>query len=125
VTIVTKVTFNPGTSAVGFREQPGIAVAPVVPTDLPAPLATSSAVNVPLSPNDSQQTQDGTRAVIIDPRTNTLVYQTLAAYTGYVIEQVPAPAVLRHLAYDRAQAIQALIQGKDPNTAMQKIDTTS
>jgi hypothetical protein len=115
----------PGPSAVGFREQPGIAAAPVVPTDPPAPQAPSPAVNVPAPPSDSRPTQGGTPAVIIDPQTNTIVYQVLDANTGDVIEQVPAPALLRQLAYGRAQAVQALIQGKNPNTAMQKIDTTS
>jgi hypothetical protein len=123
------VAYNSGTSVVGYREQPGIGAAPVVPTDLPAPQATSPAVNIPALPNDSPQTQDAprgiSRAVIIDPQTNTLVFQSLDAYTGDVIEQVPAPASLRQLAYEDAQAIQALIQEKDPITAMQKIDTTA
>jgi hypothetical protein len=118
---------------VGYRVQQGIAAAPVVPTDLPAAQATSLAVNIPAAPNDSQQMQDApqgiSRAVIIDPQTNTLVFQSLDAYTGDVIEQVPAPALLRQLAYEGAQAMQALIQGKDPNSAMlaamQKIDTTT
>ena len=124
---------NPGTSVVGYREQSGIAAAPVVPTDLPAFQPTSPAVNIPTAPNDSQQTQNASRgisrAVIIDPQTNTVVFQSLEAYTGDVIEQVPAPALLRQLAYEGAQALQALIQGKDPNAAMlaamQKIDTTT
>jgi hypothetical protein len=127
------VTLNPGTGAVGYREQAGIAAAPVVPTGLPAPQATSPAVNIPAAPNDSQHTKDApqgiSRAVIIDPQTNSLVFQSLDAYTGDVIEQVPAPALLRQLAYEGAQAMQALIQGKDPNAAMlaamQKIDTTT
>jgi hypothetical protein len=116
--------FNSGTSVVGYREQPGIAAAPVVPTDLPAPQPPSPAVNVPAPPSDSRPTQ-GAPAVFIDAQTNTIVYQVLDANTGDVIEQEPAPALLRQLAYDRAQAVQALIQGKDPNAATQKIDTTS
>jgi hypothetical protein len=127
------VAFNPGTNVVGYHEQPVIGAAPVVPTDAPALHATSQAANIPAAPNDSQQTQDAprgiSRAVIIDPQTNTLVFQSLDAYTGDVIEQVPAPALLRQLAYEGAQAMQALIQGKDPNAAMlaamQKIDTTA
>jgi hypothetical protein len=122
------VALNPVTSVGGYRAQPSITAAPAVPTDLPAPQATSPAVNVPAAPNDSQQTPIS-RAVIIDPQTNTVVYQSLDAYTGDVIEQVPAPALLRQLAYAGAQATQALIQGKDPNAAMlaamQKIDTTA
>jgi hypothetical protein len=118
---------------VGYREQSGIAVAPVAPTHLPASQATSAAVNIPAAPNDSRQTQDAprgiSRAVIIDSQTNTLVFQSLDACTGDVIEQVPAPALLRQLAYEGAQAMQALIQGKDPGAArlaaMQKIDTTT
>jgi hypothetical protein len=125
--------FNPGASVVGYREQPGIGAAPVVRTDLPALHATSPAVNIPAAPNGSQHSQDAprgiSRAVIIDPQTNTLVFQSLDASTGDIIEQVPAPALLRQLAYAGAQATQALIQGKDPNAAMlaamQKIDTTA
>jgi hypothetical protein len=118
---------------VGYHEQPSIGAAPVVPTDFPASRATSPAVNIPAAPNGSQQTQDAhrgiSRVVIIDPQTNMLVFQSLDAYTRDVIEQVPAPALLRQLAYEGAQAMQALIQGKDPNAAtlgaMQKIDTTT
>jgi hypothetical protein len=120
------VALNPGTSVVGYRDLPGIAATPVLH-------ATSPAVNIPAAPNDSQQTRVAprgiSRAVIIDPQTNTVVFQSLEAYTGDVIEQVPAPALLRQLAYEGAQALQALIQGKDPNAAMlaamQKIDTTT
>jgi hypothetical protein len=127
------VAFNPGTNVVGYREQAVIGIAPVVPTDPPALHATSQAANIPTVPNNSQQTQDAprgiSRAVISDPQTNTLVFQSLDAYTGDVIEQVPAPAQLRQLAYEGAQAMQALIQGKDSNAAMlaamQKIDTTA
>ena len=127
------VALNPGTGVVGYRGQAGIASAPVAPTGLPAPQATSPAVNIPAAPNDSQHLQDAprgiSRAVIIDPQTNTLVFQSLNASTGDIIEQVPAPALLRQLAYAGAQATQALIQGKDPNAAMlaamQKIDITS
>ena len=127
------VALNPGASVIGYREQPGIGAAPVVRTDLSALNATSPAVNIPAAPNDSQHSQDAprgiSRAVIIDPQTNTLVFQSLDASTGDIIEQVPAPALLRQLAYAGAQATQALIQGKDPNAAMlaamQKIDITS
>jgi hypothetical protein len=110
---------------VSFRAQPSNVAAPAVPTDLPAPQAPSPAVNVPAPPGGSQPAQGGTPAVIIDPQTNTIVYQVLDANTGDVIEQVPAPALLRQLAYDRAQAVQALIQGKNPNAATEKIDTTT
>ena len=127
------MALNPVTSVGGYREQPNNAAAPAVPTDLPAPQATSPAVNVSTAPSDSPQTPNGTqgtsRAVIIDPQTDTVVYQSLDAYTGDVIEQVPAPALLRQLAYEAAQAVQALIQGKNPTTAMlaamQKVDTTT
>ena len=123
------MALNPVTSVGGYREQPSIAAAPGAPTDLPARQATSPAVNVSAAPNDSQQTPNGTRAVIIDPQTDTVVYQSLDAYTGDIIEQVPAPALLRQLAYEAAQAVQALVQGKNPTTAMlaamQKVDTTT
>jgi hypothetical protein len=101
------VAFNSGTSVVGYREQAGIAAAPAVATD------------------DSPPTQDATPAVFIDPQTNTIVYQVLDTNTGDVIEQVLAPPLLRQLAYDRAQAVRALIHGNNLNTATQKIDTTS
>ncbi len=127
------VALNPVTSVVGYREQPAIVAAPAVPTDLPATQATSPAVNIPAAPNDSQQPDNGTRGtsrvVIIDPQTNTVVFRSLDAYTGGVIEQVPAQALLRQLAYEGAQGVQALIEGKNPTAAMlaamQKVDTTT
>jgi hypothetical protein len=120
---------NPGVNVVGYHEQPGIGAAPAVPTDPPALKATSPAANIPVALNDSQQTQDVSRgisrAVIIDPQTNILVFQSLDARTGDVIEQVPAPALLRRLAYEGVQALHAVIQGEDPNAAIQKIDITT
>jgi hypothetical protein len=123
------VALNLGTNIVGYHEQPGMGAGPAEPTDLPALPATSPAANVPVALNDSQQTQDISRgisrAVIFDPLTNILVFQSLDAHTGDVIEQAPAPALLRQLAYEGAEALQAVIQGKDPNAAMQGIDLTT
>jgi hypothetical protein len=67
--------------------------------------------------------------VIIDPQTNAVVFRSLDAYTGAVIDQVPAQAMLRRRAYEGAQAVQALIQGKNPAAALlaaaQEVDTTA
>ena len=54
---------------------------------------------------------------ILDPRTNLVVYQSVDAQ-GHVIEQVPTQALLRRRAYEEAQTVQALIQGKDIATAV-------
>jgi hypothetical protein len=122
---------NPVTSVVGYREQPAIATL-AAPTDLPTPRPIGPA-NTPAASNDSQPAGTGprgaSRVVIIDPQTNTIVFRSLDAYTGSVIEQVPTPALLRQLAYEVAQGAQALIEGKDPTAAMlaamQKVDITT
>jgi hypothetical protein len=122
---------NPVTSAVGYRKHPAIAT-PATPSDLAAPRPIRPA-NTPAASNESQPAGIGTRGasrvVIIDPQTNTIVFRSLDAYTGGVIEQVPAPALLRQLAYEEAQGAQALIEGKNPAAAMlaamQKVDTTT
>ena len=127
------VALNPVTSGVDYREQPAIAAAPTVRTGLLAIQATSATVNSPAAPSDLQQADNGTpgtsRVVIIDPQTNTVVFRSLDAYTGGVIEQVPAQALLRQLAYEGAQGVQALIEGKNPTAAMlaamQRVDTTT
>lgn len=128
------VALNPVTSVAGYREQLHIAVAPAGPTDLPATLqAASPAMNIPAAPNNPHQTANGahgtSRVVITDPQTNTVVFRSLDAYTGGVIEQVPAQALLRQLAYEGVQGVQALIEGKNPTAAMlaamQKVDTTT
>lgn len=127
------VALNTVTSVVGYRVQLVVAAAPAVPTDLPATQAPSPAGNIPPARNDSQQRDGGTRGtsrvVIIDPQTSTIVFRSFDAYTGSLIEQMPAQALLRHMAYEGAQEVQALIEGKNPTAAMlavmQKVDTTS
>ena len=68
--------------------------------------------------NHPQQTQAplsvAPRAVI-DPQTHTAIIQPPDTYLGgVVVEQAPALALLRQIAYEDAQMRQALIQGKDP-----------
>jgi hypothetical protein len=127
------VALNSVTRVAGCREQLVVGAAPAVPTDLPAAQASSPAVNTPAAPKDAHQTDNVTqgtsRVVIIDPQTDTIVFRSLDAYTGGVIEQVPAQALLRQLAYEGAQGVQALIEGKNLTAAMlaamQKVDTTT
>jgi hypothetical protein len=125
---------GPVTSVVDYHKQPALAaVAPAVPTELPVAQAISPAANIPATRNDSRKADKSTpstsRSVIVDPQTNTLVYRSLDATTGNVIDQVPARALLRQRAYVDAQAVQALIAGKDVTTAVvaaeQNVDTTT
>jgi flagellar protein FlaG len=123
---------NSVTGVVDNRAQPALAAtAPAVPTELPAAQAISQAANIPATRNDVRKTENPgpSRAVIIDPQTNSVVYQSLDARTGNVIEQVPTQALLRRRAYVDAQAVQALIKGKDLSAAAlaaaQDVDTTA
>jgi hypothetical protein len=128
------IALNPVTSVASYRASSAISVVPAGPTDLPAAIkAASPAANIPDAPNDLHHTANGakgpSRVVIIDPQTDTVVFRSLDAYTGGVIEQMPAQALLRQLAYEGAQGVQALIEGKNPTVAMlaavQKVDTTT
>jgi hypothetical protein len=132
--VIVGAAINPVTSVVDFRAQPGVAsTTPPVPTDLPADQAVNSAANIPPARNDARKTDKtppgNSRSVIIDTQTNSVVFRSLDAHTGAVIDQVPARALLRQRAYVDAQAVQALIQGKDLTTAAlaaaQEIDATA
>ena len=123
---------NPVTSVVDHHKQPTLAAtAPAVPTELPAAQAINPAANIPAARNDSQKPEKGapSRVVLIDPQTNAMVFRSLDATTGSVIDQVPAQAALRQRAYVDAQAVQALIKGRDVTTAViaaeQNVDTTT
>ena len=117
------------TSVVGFHAQPALGTAPAVATDLPASQAVSSAANIPAVRNDQRKPEKASRVVIIDPRTDAIVFRSIDAYTGSVIDQVPAQAVLRRRAYENTQAVQALIKGKNPTAAAlataQSVDTSA
>jgi hypothetical protein len=128
------VASNPATSVVDFRAQPAVAAtAAPVPTDLPAPQAVNPAPNIPPTRNDARKADKGTpgpsRVVIVDPQTNAVVFRSLDAYTGAVIEQVPAQALLRQRAYVDAQTVEALIKGKSVTSAelaaAQEVNTTA
>jgi hypothetical protein len=128
------VISNPVTGVVDYHRQPAVvASAPAVPTELPVPQAITSAANIPATRNDlrkPEKTAPGTsRVVIVDPQTDTLVFRSLDPSTGGIISQVPAQALLRQRAYVNAQAVQALIKGKDLSTAViaaeQNVDTTT
>ena len=111
---------NPATGAIDFRAQPpAVATTPAVPTDLPVPQALNAAANIPAVRNDQRKPDkaSATAREIVDPRTNLVVYQSINAQ-GHVIEQVPTQALLRRRAYEEAQTVQALIQGKDIATAV-------
>ena len=125
---------GPVTSVIDFHKQPSFAAAaPAVPTELPTAQAISSTTNIPAVRNDPRKTDKSTpgtsRSVIIDPQTNAIVFRSLDATTGNVIDQVPAQALLRQRAYVDAQAVQALIKGKDVTQAVvaaeQNVDTTT
>jgi hypothetical protein len=122
------------TRAADYRDQPALgATTPVTPTDLPAAQAVTPAANIPAARIDQRKTDKATpgtsRAVSIDPQTDTVVFRSLDAATGRVIDQVPAQALLRQRAYEDAQFVQALIKGKNPSAAelatAADVDTTA
>jgi hypothetical protein len=124
-----EMALGPVTSVVGYREPATVAVAA---TEAPAAESTSQAAKIPASHSDLQKTDAGTAGtprVIIDPQTNAVVYQSLDASTGAIVEQVPSQALLRQRVYADAQAAQALIKGKNFDqaavAAAQEIDTTT
>jgi hypothetical protein len=128
------VAINPVTSVADFRGQPAVSAAvPSVPTDIPAAQAINPAANIPATRNDSRRADKAapgtSRVVFVDPQTNAIVYRSLDASTGAIIEQVPARALLRQRAYVNAQAVQALISGKSLTQAVvaasQEVDTTA
>jgi hypothetical protein len=111
---------NPATGAIDFRAQPpAVATTPAVPTDLPVSQALNAAANIPAVRNDQRKPDkaSATAREIVDPQTDVIVYQSIDAQ-GHVIEQVPTQALLRRRAYEEAQTVQALIQGKDIATAV-------
>jgi hypothetical protein len=124
---------NPVTSVVDLRAQPGLtSTAPAVSTDLPAAQAVNSIANIPPPRHDPRKAdkpaQGTSRVVIIDSQTHAVVFRSLDAHTGAVIDQVPAQALLRQRAYVDAQAVQALIHGKNVTTATlaaAEIDTSA
>jgi flagellar protein FlaG len=126
-----EMALSPVTGVVGYREPATIAVAPVAATDIPVAESTSQAAKIPAA-HDPQKTDAataGTSRVIIDPQTNAVVYQSLDASTGAIVEQVPSQSLLRQRVYADAQAVQALIKGKSFSeaevAAAQEVDTTT
>ena len=124
---------NPPPSAVDFRAQPpAVATTPVVPTELPASQALNAAANILPARNDQRKpdraTATATAREIIDPQTSAIVYQSVDAQ-GHVVEQLPTQALLRRRAYEEAQTVQALVQGKDVAQAVlgaiENVDTTT
>jgi hypothetical protein len=132
--VIAGVNPNPVTGVADHRAQAAsTAAAAAVPTDLPAPQAVSPAASIPASRNDSRKSDKGaqaaSRVVIVDQQTNTLVFRSLDASTGAVIAQEPSRALLRQRAYVNAQAVQAVIKGKDVTAAelaaAQDVDSTA
>jgi hypothetical protein len=131
--VITAVALNPVLGVVDHHAQPASGPAPPVPTDLPTAQAVNSAANIPAPRNDTRKPEKSppgaSRVVIIDPQTEAVVYRSLDAYTGRVVEQVPSQALLRQRAYQDAQAVQALIQGKIVSpaalAAVPDVDTTT
>ncbi len=132
--MITAVAVNPVSSAIDSRALTSVGVpAPAAPTDLPPVQVVSPAPNTsPIRNNSRRATAPSTsssRDTIIDPRTDAVVFRSLDAHTGAVIDQVPSQALLRQRAYVDAQTVQALITGKNIASlevaAAQDVDTTA
>jgi hypothetical protein len=134
--VITAVAVNPVSSAIDSRALTTVGVsAPAAPTDLPPVQAINPAPNISPIRNDSRRavalapSQGASRDTIIDPRTDAVVFRSLDAHTGAVIDQVPSRALLRQRAYVDAQTVQALLTGKDIASlevaAAQDVDTTA
>jgi flagellar protein FlaG len=112
---------------VDYPVRPAIAAAPAAPTDLPVTARTRPAVSISAARSDLRNTDQGATGIsrtIFDPRTNAVVFQSINASTGGVVEQLPSQTLLRQRAY----VLQALINGKDFSAAVvaaaQGVDTT-
>jgi hypothetical protein len=135
--VITAVAVNPVSSAIDSRALTTVGVpAPAAPPDLPPVQTVSPAPNISPNRNDSRRgaalsssSTGASRDTIIDPRTDAVVFRSLDAHTGAVIDQVPSQALLRQRAYVNAQTVQALLTGKDLASlevaAAQDVDTTA
>jgi flagellar protein FlaG len=133
--VIPGVAVNPVTSVADFRAQPAsAATVTAAPTDLPPARAVIPAPDIPPARTDTRKPDKSTpgtsRAVVVDPQTDTLVFQSIDPNSGIVLQQVPSAALLRQQAYVNAQTVQALITGKDPAAAAvaataQDVDTTA
>ena len=132
--IAAVAAISPISSVADNRAQVAVGgPAPAAPTDLPPAQAINPAANIPAARNDARKTEKPTPGTshdaIIDPQTNAVVFRSLDTTTGAVIEQVPARALLRQRAYVDAQAVQALITGRNVNAAVlaaaQNVDTSA
>jgi hypothetical protein len=133
--VIPGVAVNPVTSVADFRAQPAsAATVTAAPTELPLSRAVIPTADIPPASTDvhkpDKSTPGTSRAVVVDPQTDTLVFRSLDPNSGIVLEQVPSAALLRQRAYVNAQTVQALITGKDPAAAAvaataQDVDTTA
>jgi hypothetical protein len=120
------LALNPVARVVEHPERAAVAAAAAAPTNL-AVTATSPAASASAARSDSRKTDKGnpdSSRTIFDPQTSAVVFQSLNASTGVVIDQVPSQTLLRQRAY----VLQALINGKDFSAALvaaaQGVDTT-
>jgi flagellar protein FlaG len=120
------LALSPVARVIDFPERAAVAAAAAAPTDHPV-TATSPAASASAPRSDPRKTDQGTPGTsrtIFDPQTDAVVFQSLNASTGGVIEQVPSQTLLRQRAY----VLQALINGKDFSSAIvaaaQGLDTT-
>jgi hypothetical protein len=116
------MALKPAIGVVSTHAQPAFAAAPAAPTELPAAQTVNPAANIPAVRNDPRLTENtaisASHDAIIDPQTREIVFRVLDARTRQVLQQVPDQALLRLRAYARAQAAQAVADGKDPAAAM-------
>jgi len=116
------MALKPVVSVASSHAQPAFVPAPAAPAELPAAQTVSPAANIPAARNEPRLTENtatsASHDAIIDPQTREIVFRVLDARTRQVLQQVPDQALLRLRAYARAQAAQAVADGKDPAAAM-------
>ena len=132
--MISGVAVNPVTSADLRAQSASAATMTAAPTDLPLARAVIPTADIPPARTDPRKPDERapatSRAVVVDPQTDTLVFRSIDPDSGIVLEQVPSAALLRQRAYVNAQTVQALITGKDPAAAAvaattQDVDTTA
>jgi hypothetical protein len=120
------VAVKPVISVVSNHTTPAVALTPAAHAELPGLKTVSPSPIIPSARNETRHAApapDSTqRDAIIDPQTREVVFRLLDARTRQVLHQVPDQAMLRAQAYARAQAAQALADGKNPQSGSDHVD---
>jgi hypothetical protein len=111
----TGIAVQPATAGLAPPElarQAVVAVQSAAATDLPQAKAVNPLPQAAPTHNQTPLINPGTADIahnfVVDPQTQNVVYRVMDMLTRQVLFQVPDAALLRRIAYERAQAANAL-----------------